>query len=269
MHSTHKHCLNCNTKLHDVFCSHCGQKADTHRISLKHFIFHDVLHGTFHLEKGILFTAKEALVRPGKAALDYIYGKRKRYYNVFYLILITLGLTLFFRHYYKELVIGQGRDYVQNPVELNDASKALDKIISQKSKLIVFLFVPFAALNSFILFRRKKLNLSEHSIIGGMILLGLLLFNLLGILLFYFDLISEFNDAVANTISISITVLCFLYVGYGYVNAFSTDYSKLGMIWRILMFFGFLFLEAWLLLLIIVGFVTHWKFGEITLTPFS
>lgn len=72
---TKKYCLNCDKVLTDQFCSGCGQKADTHRISFKNFISHDVLHGTFHLEKGMLFTAKQALVRPGQAALDYISGK--------------------------------------------------------------------------------------------------------------------------------------------------------------------------------------------------
>lgn len=37
-----------------------------------------------HLDKGIFFTTKQALVRPVKAALDYIAGKRKSYYNVFF-----------------------------------------------------------------------------------------------------------------------------------------------------------------------------------------
>jgi len=66
-----KQCLNCGKRVTDKFCSSCGQKTDTHRITFKNFISHDLLHGTFHLEKGIVFTAKEALLRPGKAALDY------------------------------------------------------------------------------------------------------------------------------------------------------------------------------------------------------
>ncbi len=86
--------LNCGKKLTDTYCAGCGQKADTHRISFRHFISHDLLHGTFHLEKGIFFTAKEALIRSGKAALDYISGKRIRYYNVFLLVLMTIGLLL-------------------------------------------------------------------------------------------------------------------------------------------------------------------------------
>ena len=72
---TTKNCLNCEKELIDNYCSGCGQVADTHRITFKNFIFHDLLHGTFHLEKGILFTAKQAAVRPGKAALDYREGR--------------------------------------------------------------------------------------------------------------------------------------------------------------------------------------------------
>ena len=43
---------------------------------MKHFVMHDLLHGVWHLEKGILFTLKETIIRPGQAALDYIKGKR-------------------------------------------------------------------------------------------------------------------------------------------------------------------------------------------------
>src|SRR5690606_35565277 len=114
---TNKNCLNCGKELTDKFCSGCGQKADTHRISFKNFIFHDVLHGTFHIEKGILFTAKQALIRPGKAALDYIAGKRKSYYNVFLLILMVFGLTLFFKHFYNEILVAQGRGYIKDAID--------------------------------------------------------------------------------------------------------------------------------------------------------
>ena len=262
-------CLNCEKELVDQYCGGCGQKADTHRISFKHFILHNVLHGIFHIEKGILHTAKQALVRPGKAALEYIAGKRKRYYNVFYLILITTGLMIFFRHLYEELVVGQGRKYIENPIELNEASTIIDNIVSQKSKVIIFLFVPLAALNSFLLFKRKKLNLSEHSIIAGMILLGILLFSLLGNLLWYFDLIVPFSDLFANSISISIIAIILLYIAYGYTNAFAADYSKIGIISRIILFFALLCFEITLLLLLLIGFATHWQFGDVTITPFA
>lgn len=98
-----KNCLNCGHELVHKFCAYCGQKADTHHITVKHFITHDLAHGVFHLDKGILFTIKEAFTRPGKAALDYINAKRISYYNIFYLILLLVGLNLLVQHYIIEL----------------------------------------------------------------------------------------------------------------------------------------------------------------------
>lgn len=260
------HCLNCETKLTDQFCSRCGQKADTHRITLKNFIFHDLLHGTFHIEKGILFTAKEALLRPGKAALDYIAGKRKRYYNVFYLTLITFGLIVFFLHFYDVL---DPEAVVPEKQYLNEASRKMDEIFSQKSKIIVFLFVPLAALNGLLFFRRKQLNLSEHCIIAGMILLGMLLFSLLGNLFFYLELIVPFHPVFSSIMSYSITALITLHIGFGYVNAFHDKYSKLGISWRVVAFYALFCIEIYMVFLIVFGFITNWKFGTINLSPFG
>ena len=141
---TNSNCLNCDKRLVDKFCSFCGQKSDTRRITFKNLIFHDILHGLFHFEKGMLFTAKQSLLNPGKASLDYISGKRKPYYNVFYFILITIGLILFFRHFYDELTISETEKVIKNTPHLNNASVKFAEIISQKSKLLIFLFVPFA-----------------------------------------------------------------------------------------------------------------------------
>lgn len=261
---TSNNCLNCGEEVTNKFCSVCGQKTDTHRITLKNFIFHDVLHGTFHIEKGILFTSKQALLRPGKAALDYIAGKRISYYNVFYLILIVTGLLLFIRHFYTQL-----EDSLQNVEEtkefVNEASRKFDKLISEKSKLIIFLFVPFGALNSFLLFRRKKLNLSEHAIVSGMLLLGILLLSLFSHILFYFNLIIEGN-ILSSIINFGTPALAIIYVGYGYYNAFSEDYTKLGIAYRVVLFFGLLCLEIYILFLIVFGILTDWKFGQITLS---
>lgn len=259
------HCLNCDNQLHDQFCSRCGQKADTHRITLRNFVFHDLLHGTFHIEKGILFTAKEALLRPGKAALDYIAGKRKRYYNVFYFILIVFGLILFSRHFF-EVLAGETEPPKQY---LNEASRKMDEIFSQKSKIIVLLFVPLTALTAWLVFRRKRLNLSEHFILAGMILLGMLLESLLGNLFFYLDLVVPFHPTFSFCMSWLISIMITLHIGYGYYNAFAASYSKIEIWGRVLALYGLMALEVYILFLIVFGFITNWKFGTIHLTPFG
>lgn len=262
---SHHNCLNCGKILTDKFCAGCGQKADTHRITFKHFIFHDLIHGTFHFEKGMLFTAKEALIRPGKAALDYISGKRIRYYNVFYLILITIGLMIFTHHVGNLLADdGQTAEVVQNKHYINEASKKIDEILVQKSKIIIFLFVPFASINSFLLFKRRKLNLSEHSIIAGMVLLGILLIATCSNIIFWLKIVHQ----VGLVISLLSIATIIVYIWRGYYGAFSNDYSKWGISYRMVLFFIMIFIEIIILLLILIGFVTNWKMGIVRISPF-
>lgn len=263
---TDKNCLNCEKELVGDFCFGCGQKANTHRITFKNFIFHDLLHGTFHIDRGILYTAKQAFTRPGKAALDYISGKRKRYYNVFYLILITIGLMLFFRHIHT-LFPGYVEDNKPDPTRLmNEATKRMDHIFDTQSKFLLLLFVPFGAINSFVIFRRKKLNLSEHAIISGMILLGILLVSMIGNFIFTLNRLVHFSYMV---LSILVAIAINIYVIYGYYNAFARDYTKLGMAYRMLLFYVLICIEIMLVGLVLIGIVTDWKFGLVNIAPFG
>ena len=141
----------------------------------------------------------------------------------------------------------------------------MSKIFAQ-SKLIIFLFVPFSALTSFLLFKRKKLNLSEHAIIAGMILLGMLLISLFGNLFFYLELISPFNPTFASIMQWIFPILIISHIGYGYYNAFRLEYSGIGIAYRIALFYLLLFLEIVLLFLIVLGFVSHGKFGTVDLS---
>ena len=52
----HPNCLDCGAALTDRFCAHCGQPADTHRITLKHLLLHDLPHSVWHVDKGLAFT---------------------------------------------------------------------------------------------------------------------------------------------------------------------------------------------------------------------
>lgn len=255
-------CLNCNAKLYDKFCSKCGQKADTHRITLKHFIFHDILHGVWHLDKGILFTIKEAITRPGQAALDYISGKRIRYYNVFYLILILIGLNIFLSNHYDQMAHTYFGTVLEP--ETNTKGKAIDAFLKNNSKLIIFSFVPLFAINSFILFRRRKLNFSEHFIIAGMVYLGVLLFTTTIEILAFLEFIKYIN-VITDYINIVLLSGIAIYVIYSYYNAFKAEYSKISYALRMFLFITFLIFEIIVLVILLLGFITKWKGGGIHL----
>ncbi|TGD59821.1 DUF3667 domain-containing protein [Flavobacterium humi] len=228
------HCLNCHQEVLGKFCYDCGQKTDTHRITFKHFVLHDILHGVWHFEKGILFTIKEALIRPGKGSLDYISGKRVKYYNVFYLLLVLIGLNIFLSHYYDVF----SSKYLNIVFEKESDESELDRFLSEHAKLIIFSIVPLFALNSFLVFRRKRLNFSEHFIIAGMVYLGVILLVTLTEILSFLDFF-KYIDVVSKFSSLLISFAIMAYVPFAYYNAFHSDYSKRRFLFNMCLF-GFL-----------------------------
>jgi len=248
-----KHCLNCENDLAGKFCSNCGQRSDTHRMTLKHLVFHDIIHGTFHFEKGMLFTAKQALLNPGKAALDYISGKRVNYYNIFYFILISIGIITLLYHFLASDSTGD---------EMNQAGEKIADIFSTYGKFLIFSIVPLTALNSYIVFRRKKLNFSEHVIISGILLLGVFLI----LILLLFLGILETTVLPINLFKylfLSFPYIMLFYIVYVYHNAFRQDYTRIGFSYRAVLFLILLLLELAIFLILLLGIATNWEGGAI------
>lgn len=224
----HNYCLNCNSPIDNNFCSNCGQKTDTHPITLKHFVFHDLLHGVWHLEKGILFTLKETIIRPGQAALDYIKGKRIRYYNVFYLALLVIGLNVILLHL-KDT-------YIENVVEtVKSGQNKFNDFLSKNSKIILFSIVPIFSLNAKSIFRRLKLNIAEHFILGGITLLGLLVISAFLFLFSYLALALD-SDILAFG-KVTSFVLLLLFPAWSYYDATKNLYTFWGFLFRIISFY--------------------------------
>jgi len=252
-----KTCLNCERPTIENFCSFCGQKTDTHKITFKHFIFHDILHGVWHFEKGILFTLKQALLRPGKAALEYIAGKRIRFYNVFYLTLLLIGLNIFINHIQDQL----SHYYFNTDLDpqTDSAGKSIDNFLSGNSKLILFSFIPLLAINSFIFFRKKKLNFSEHFIISGMMFLGVMTIVTISSL-FYFTDYMNYTDFISGILNVAIPALIVLYLIINYYKTFSDCYTIVQNTLRVFLFITLLLLEIALLIILMIGYFTNWEY---------
>ncbi len=250
-------CLNCSFETNGNFCHHCGQKTDIHRITFKNFISHDLIHGLFHIDKGILFTAKEALTRPGKAAIDYIEGKRIRYYNVFYLILLIIGLNLFLSSSYEHL------SEIYTPKiskSLNNAlGEKVEQFLNDYAKIIIFSFVPLFAINGYFLFRKRKLNLSEHFIIAGITFLGILLVNTFNTLVSFLNFTNYFGIVSSLISFLSIIAIIFLPI-FSYYQTFKGYYNKRYFSIRMLLFSFLLSFELVIFIFLVIGIFSNWKF---------
>jgi hypothetical protein len=254
--SEHPHnCLNCGHTLTGRYCINCGQKADTHRITPKHFIMHDVLHGTLHIEKGLFFTVIQVLRHRGQTALDYISGKRIRYYNVFYLSLILLSLNIV-------AVVYKHRILPDTAVKYSGDVSSVFAFAAGNMKFIVLTFIPFMALNTFLLFRRKKHNYAEHAVAAGFCMVAALTLALIANLFLLLG-----NYSLFLYLGIGFGWLVFLTPLFFYVRYAAPNYRIFGYSWRILVFYILFILEVFMLILLLSYLFTGELniSGEITL----
>lgn len=77
-------CRNCYADLTfgQAYCATCGQKIVSPRLTLRE-IGHDLLRAFVHADRSVLSLVRLLLVRPGSVALDYVQGRRKRYFGPF------------------------------------------------------------------------------------------------------------------------------------------------------------------------------------------
>jgi hypothetical protein len=85
-------CRNCEVPLSQgqAYCAACGQKAAAGRLTMKE-IGHDLLHAIAHVDHSALSLVRMLLLRPGTVALDYVQGRRKRYFGPFALLVVVVA----------------------------------------------------------------------------------------------------------------------------------------------------------------------------------
>ena len=88
-------CQNCALQLDSDsnFCSNCGQKKVTHRISFGRLL-KETPQQFFQLDRGLLLTIVRMFRDPGRMARDYVYGQRKRYVSPVTYFLIGASIQL-------------------------------------------------------------------------------------------------------------------------------------------------------------------------------
>lgn len=95
------HCKNCHRELSGEFCSHCGQPKHLKRID-KSYVFHEI-GSVLNFDKGILFSIKELLIRPGKSVRTFIHEDRNRLVKpILFIILCSLIYTAINQFFHLE-----------------------------------------------------------------------------------------------------------------------------------------------------------------------
>lgn len=81
-----------------AFCPACGQPTPAHRIDW-HFLGHELEHSVLHMDRGILYSLKRLMLRPGHFIRDYIDGRRARHVKPLALIMILAAVMVLLARY--------------------------------------------------------------------------------------------------------------------------------------------------------------------------
>ena len=91
-------CKNCNAEVNQNYCPNCGQAAKIKRIDGR-YIVHEIQH-VLHFERGILFTVRELLIRPGESVRNFLSENRSRLVKPIIFIIITSLIFSLLNHFF-------------------------------------------------------------------------------------------------------------------------------------------------------------------------
>ncbi len=151
-------CKNCGIEVTSHYCPNCGQRTKTKRIDGS-FLLQEFILNNFTFHNGLLYTMKSLILYPKQVVENYLAGKRARYTGAvqFFLFIIIFRAIL-------SLIIGE--HVLDNRVkELNNLFNV--KIEIQRNlKSMYIIFASQSSIGTYLVYRNKKYNLSEHIIIN-------------------------------------------------------------------------------------------------------
>ena len=91
-------CTNCSAEVTHNFCPNCGQPALLKRVD-GHYIIHEIEH-VLHFERGILYTIRELIIRPGQNVRAYLTENRNRLVKPIIFIIVTSLIYSLIVHFF-------------------------------------------------------------------------------------------------------------------------------------------------------------------------
>ncbi|MCO6488357.1 MAG: DUF3667 domain-containing protein [Phaeodactylibacter sp.] len=247
-------CQNCAAPLAGPYCSQCGQKALTERITIR-YIIRSFVEALTNVERGFWYTMRELAVRPGIVAREYLEGKRQRYYHPvrFLLILVTVATLITLTSGIYDMQRNEILHLQNDALGLNpdEASAARQQRVQEEVKkylnLVAMGTLPFISLVGFRLFRKRAYNYAEH-----LVMVAFWSAELAVIGLFIQVPLAFIPGAIIYALPATILVSS-LYYGLGYRQLFGIGYGPAFFNGLLANLLGFLLMFLTVLLLTVLG----------------
>ncbi len=163
-------CPNCQSEVNQNFCPNCGQRKVEGRLKWAE-VWDEFRDKVIGMEKGLFHTFLLMITKPGKPALDYVNGIRKKYASPiqYYFLAITISFLAFA---FFDVMDSIGNDELFEQAfgtnNLDEKSKeGINRFFtsfSKNLKTLTFLAFPFQLCLHYLFFRKYKFSLLECAI---------------------------------------------------------------------------------------------------------
>jgi hypothetical protein len=204
-------CKNCGSQVSGNFCSSCGQRADIHKLNM-HFILHDLQHGLFHFDKGVLYTTKQLLTRPGHTIREFLEGKRVRHFQPLSFVIV---LATFYGLLWHYLVFDRLHASLIEPRDdITGASRKIITWITEHFAVDSLILIITSTLVSYVIFKKRKFNLAEYLVLntylmGLFLIVSLLIFPIV----YIFGIAATLQYGIAQQVFLLI-LMCWCYAQF-------------------------------------------------------
>jgi len=205
-------CKNCGNGFEGNYCNLCGQPAETHRINFK-FLWHDIQHGLFHFDKGIVHSLGHLCWHPGITIQEYLEGKRIGHFKPLSMVLVLATIYGLLKHFFLHEVKEPAKIIINNKSLNSDTINAVFEWVNSHGAIMALLVVPIYALASYLAYRKEKYNFVEHLVLNAYtsslrLFITILLFPL--VILTQHSSGSDTVSTLTTVLELGVTCWCFL-----------------------------------------------------------
>lgn len=166
-------CKNCDNIFEGSFCNECGQKSSVQKINWT-YLKEEVSNSVFQVNRGILYTIKELIIRPGESIRSFLAGKRKKHFKPIGFVFLTS--TLYFlasrsigkETYLSDAILGITEGLTNGGQDPSISTSVLDWVANNHAYTTLIL-LPFFSLASYLAFNKFDHNYFEHLVINAFI----------------------------------------------------------------------------------------------------
>ena len=169
-------CKNCGNSFKGKYCNLCGQHIRVDRLTLSSFL-EEISESIFQVNRGLFYTIKSLIIRPGHTIREFLNGQRKYYFKpiafilllstFYFLITKILGATTLLENAISGFRRGaeSQSDHLHNAVILEFSTEWFTNNFAYSNLLLI----PALSIASYISFYGRKQNFLEHMVINSYI----------------------------------------------------------------------------------------------------